>query len=574
MAFGGAFLRLQIHPGASLALALGVGKVFSDLVAARGFGPRVAWARRSLAVLVLVLAVCFVGSTGRRMIGETRAVAGLPPARASAPNVLFIVWDTVRSNSVSLNGYNRETTPNLTRWAEKGVYFEKALSAAPWTYPSHANFFTGHWPFQINAQWKFALDTPYPTLAEYLVARGYQTTAFVGNTNSCNYETRLDRGFIHYDDYALTPRALLTRTGPGKWMLDKLLLLVNPYERKWADLQARGAEGINATFLSWLDQRRTDRPFFAFLNFFDAHEPYVPPSRYAGNFGIAPQGLVDQQALIDYVGTNKSLLTERDMALVLDCYESCIAFLDDQFGRLMDTLRDRGLLENTIVVLTSDHGEAFGEHTLFTHAYAVEIQEVGVPLLILAPGATGGRREPTAVSLRDLPATLMDLLGLRDGSPFPGHSLAAYWRVPAGQALDRPTSPALSEHADESAFPSPHSERPSRGGFDLSLVAPYGFQYVRSGAGGEMLFDLWRDPAARFNLAVFPELAPRLAQLRTMLLNALTDNPASTEVESAYLTAYRKELADLVQAAHRSVARPTEGAANASAAREPAGRGQ
>ncbi|QEH32392.1 Choline-sulfatase [Aquisphaera giovannonii] len=561
MAFWAALLRLPISPWAGLALAFGMGKLFSDLVAARGFGPRVGWTRRSLAVFACVLAACFAGSTGRRMIGEVRAVAGLPPAPASAPNVLFVVWDTVRSVSLSSYGYEPETTPNLSRWAQRGVQFEKALAPSPWTYPSHASFFTGRWPFQINAQWKFSLDTPDPTLAEYLQSRGYQTAGFVGNTNSCNYETALDRGFIHYDDYALTPRALLTRTVPGRWMLENLLLLVDPYERKWANLQSRGAEGINGAFLGWLDRRRADRPFFAFLNFFDAHEPYVAPAGFAGRFGVAPQGLKDQQMLVDFIGMPKQLLTPRDLEMLRGSYESCIASLDDRFGRLMDSLEEKGLLQNTIVVLTADHGEAFAEHGIFTHSYAVEIQEVGVPLLILAPGAPGGRKEPTAVSLRDLPATVVELAGLGDGSPFPGRSLAACWRAPAGQPPDQPPSPALSEKADETVFPSPHGEGPNLGNVQFSVVSPFGIQYVRNGDGRESIYNLWRDPAAGVNMISFPEMAPLLPKLRGMLLDVITAERASAEVEGGYMAAYRDRLADVVRADAGRAVTPTEGVA-------------
>ncbi|QEH39042.1 Arylsulfatase [Aquisphaera giovannonii] len=541
-----ALLRLPLHLLSTLVLAAGIGRLFSDLVAARGFGPRVGWVRRSLAGLACLLVLGFAGTTGRRMIGESRAVASLPAASASAPNVVLIVWDTVRSTSLGLQGYARETTPNLARWAAKGVRYGKALAPSPWTYPSHATFFTGYWPFQIDAQWKPALDTPHRTLAEYLSSRGYQTAGFVGNTNSCNYETGLDRGFVHYDDYALTPRALLTRTVPGKWVLERLLLYVDPYERKWATLQASGAEGINASFLGWLDRRRADRPFFAFLNLFDAHEPYVPPARFAGRFGIAPRGAGDYRTLFDYIGAIKGDLTPRDYTLVRDCYESCIAFLDEQFGRLMDALQGRGLLENTIVVLTADHGEGFGEHNIWGHAHAVEIQEVGVPLVILAPGAPSGRAEGTAVSLRDLPATLMDLLGLGEGSPFPGRSLAAYWRVPAGRALDPPSSPALSEKADATAFPSPGGKPPNRGGFEMSLVAPFGYQYIRNGEGKEMVFHLWRDAWAQRNLIGTPEGDAMAGRLRAMLLQALTDDRASPAVEDAYMREYRRGLADLV----------------------------
>ena len=147
---------------------------------------------------------------------------------------------------------------------------------APWTFPSHSSFFTGQWPFRVNTQWQYTLDASHSTLAEYLSSRGYQTTAFVANIDSCNYETGLDRGFAHYEDFALTPRSLVSRSVGGRWILENLLNFGDYYERKWIGLQSRGASEINAAFLDWLSRRRRDRPFFAFLNYFDAHAPIYP----------------------------------------------------------------------------------------------------------------------------------------------------------------------------------------------------------------------------------------------------------------------------------------------------------
>ena len=142
------------------------------------------------------------------------------------------------------------------------------------------------------------------------------------------------------------------------------------HDIKWIDLQSRGAYGTNDAFLGWLRQRRPDRPFFAFLNYFDAHEPYIPPPGYAGRFGIRPKPPRDYQFLIDYMAMDKSSITKRDIQMARDCYDDCIAFLDEQLGRLLDELRRQGLLDNTVVIITSDHGEAFGDHDLFGQATA------------------------------------------------------------------------------------------------------------------------------------------------------------------------------------------------------------
>ncbi len=392
----------------------------------------------------------------RRIRGSREVAAGAFGAR----NVVLIVWDTVRAYNTTLAAYTRNTTPNLAQWAKCGVTYNRAIAPAPWTYPSHACFFTGQWPLRINAQWKLTLDTPESTLAEFLASRGFQTAGFAANTNCCSYESGLARGFAHYDDYELTPRSVFTRTVPGKWLVEHVLGLTDYYKRKWIGLGSHGAREVSDAFLSWLTRRRTDRPFFAFLNYFDAHEPYIPPREFEGHFGIRPQTYGEYERLFHFVGTVKTPKQIREIVMARDCYDDCIAFLDDQLGRLVGELKRRGLLDNTVVIITSDHGEAFGEHGTIGHSYSVYLDEIFVPLVILAPGAPAGRTVNDPASLRDLPATVVDLLNLATGSPFPGSSLAACWGDASERTRARKSSPALAEQADETAFLAQSAPRP------------------------------------------------------------------------------------------------------------------
>ena len=190
-------------------------------------------------------------------------------------------------------------------------------------------------------------------------------------------------------------------------------------------------------FFDWLSRRRSDRPFFAFLNYFDAHDPFVPPAGFEHRFGIPPRTRQDYQFLFDYVLLIKGSQRKRDLTMACDCYSDCISFLDEQLDHLLSQLQGQGLLGNTTVIITSDHGEGFGDHGFFGHAYGVTLDEIGVPLVILSPLAPAGKEVNTPVSLRDLPATVVELLGLESGSPFPGRSLAAHWR-PAGSSRPPP----------------------------------------------------------------------------------------------------------------------------------------
>lgn len=549
LAFWGALLRLPLYGACTLILAVGLGKVIGDAIAARAGQKR--RARLAMVGMLGLLIVLAGASTGWQKLQEARSVAALPAAKTGARNVILIVWDTVRTRSLGLYGYERNTSPNLAFWSRRGVRYNQALAPAPWTYPSHSSFFTGHWPYQLNTQWKYVLDAPVPTLAEYLSAQGYQTAGFAANTNCCTYESGLDRGFQHYEDYVLSPTMLLGRTIPGRWILEHLVYRGNYAARKWVRLQSRDAGGINDAFLGWLGGRRRDRPFFAFLNYFDAHDPYLPPAGFVGRFGTWPESKRDYEMLLGIEGNIHDGLGPRDVAMTRDRYDDCLAYLDEQLGRLLGTLQGQGLLDETLVIVTSDHGESFGEHGMLGHATNLYLEQTAVPLVILDPNAPAGRivREP--VSLRDLPATVVDRLGLAEHAPFPGHSLASHWRPSAG-SLPPETTPAFAEIANAAAFePQPQSEDRGlgRGGFQMSLLAN-GHRYIRDGMGAEFLYDLRTDPFENEDLMTTSEGSALVGDFRRMLLDLLTTERGTTEVENAYLEPYRRWLRSLVEEEH------------------------
>jgi arylsulfatase A-like enzyme len=544
LAIWAALLRMPLYGVCSLLLAAGLGRPISVAVASCCQPAR--RARYALAGLLGLLIVLAALSSGRQAMRKYRAVSNLPAPPLGARNVVLIVWDTVRAPSLSLYGYHRDTTPNLQKWARTGVRHAMALVPAPWTYPSHSSFFTGRWPYQLNSQWNYSLDATYPTLAEFLASRGYQTVGFVANTRGCSYETGLDRGFAEYEDFPLTPRFLLGRTVPGSWILKNLLGRGDFYDSKWIDLQSRDARGINDAFLEWLRRRRHDRPFFAFLNYFDAHSPYVPPPEYAGRFGMRPEFPEDYELLFDIPRLATSNNWRRNFLMAQDRYDDCIASLDDQLGRLLESLRGQGLLDSTLVIITSDHGESFGDHRVLGHGAALYLDQTLVPLVILSPDAPAGRTITHPVSLRDLPATIVDQLGLSAGSPFPGQSLTPLWSTSAGQAPPQIT-PAFSEMAQAAAFRSEQKNKPTAALVQMSLVVP-GWHYIRDRVGLEQLYDLRRDSSELLNVAGAAEVSSVLEVFRRTLLDVLTADRGSTEVENLYLARYRRSLKSQVQA--------------------------
>ena len=312
LAIWAALLRLPLYGACTLLLAAGLARPISGAVAKLPCGTA---AMRC--ALVGLARRCWSSwrrlSSGRQAIREHLARGRIAASALGARNVVLIVWDTVRASSLSLHGYPRNTTPNW-RAGQKGRPYQLAPSRRPrGRTPRIAASSPASGLSSSIPSGSITLDAPDPTLAEYLASRGYQTAGFAANTTTATHESGLDRGFAHYEDFPLTPRSLLGRTVPGRWILTNILYRGDFYAEKWIGLQSRGAPRINEAFLGWLRRRRHDRPFFAFLNYFDAHDPYVPPAGFVGRFGIRPKTPRDYRLLFDYAQEPVRARPERDV---------------------------------------------------------------------------------------------------------------------------------------------------------------------------------------------------------------------------------------------------------------------
>jgi arylsulfatase A-like enzyme len=525
LAFWGPLLRAPLYGAATLLLAAGIARYVSRWFARADSRAR-SFVRYCLPVFATLLAGTAVLSYGWRVLAEKRATARLPAPPAGAGNVLLIVMDTVRAANLGLYGYNRDTTPQLARWAERGVRFEWALAAAPWTFPSHCSLMTGQWASTLNAQWPPILDPRSLTLSTYLTSRGFLTAGFAANTYWCSYESGMDRGFLHYEDYPLNPSTVLGSTMPGRWILENLLNRHGSYGLKWIRCQSRDAAGINRAFLDWLSGTLgLGRPFFAFLNYLDAHEPFTPPDGNGTGFGLSPRSPAQSRMLLEYRDRDKLKLTERDVEVARDSYDNCIAALDRQLGALLEELDRRQLLGGTHVIITSDHGEEFGEHGVFNHGFSLYAPEVRVPLVIISGKAPAGRTIAEPVSLRDLAATIVDLAGLNADSPVPGRSLAAFWRKPPGLTAPRSTL-AYSEVAIPRVIRPERGRGSSQRGYTLSVVAE-GLHYLVDGTGNEELYELAIDPEELRNVKANPVQLPALDRFRGAIWDMLGGESAA-----------------------------------------------
>jgi arylsulfatase A-like enzyme len=375
--------------------------------------------RGAFAWLILVPLVAVTGALALTKVrvfevlvpsaGRSSPVRPAPPLR---PNVLLISVDTLRADHVSVYGYERATTPNLARLAAESLVFTHALSPGTWTLPGHVAMLTGRFPGPLGAMvWTGSVPHDTPLLAELLRTAGYRTAAVVGNSLFLDHRLGWNRGFDFYSDEARR------RVGYQPLVRAPLEWFPRPFARATAPW--RDAEEVNRSVLAWL-AAGGDGPFFLFVNFADTHAPYMPPDpwpdRYPGRLSILMNP-------VPAVMAGARELTDLESRHYRALYDGAVAYVDAQIGVLLGRLAALGLLDDTIVIVTSDHGEFLGEHHLFNHAVGPYEPVHRVPLLIRYPRGSRRGTEQGWVQLVDIVPTVLAAVGLRLSIPFDGEVL-------------------------------------------------------------------------------------------------------------------------------------------------------
>ena len=410
----------RLSPLGILGLSAGFSSVFLRYYQKHEAKVNAFW-RRSLPLLAAATLLAFVGIEAGIRITERQALAALPPARPGAPNVLLLVVDTLRADKLSGYGYARQTSPHMDQVGREGVTFDAAVATSSWTLPTHASMLTGLAPHVHGAERSDLRNGT--SLAEVMLARGYRTAAVAANLMWITRAHGFGPGFVRFDDGFFSVLDVWMHTLYGRTLVRGVrqhFLHGNPMPKRRADNVFRSA-------LSWIGQRQ-DRPFFVFLNVMETHSPYDPPAPWNSKFS----NLKNPRLINIYPkpGGEPAHLTPAEAQGSRDAYDGAIAYVDDQIGNLLAELKKRGLEENTIVIVTADHGESLGDHGLQGHTNALYWELIHVPLLMRWPGhLPAGKRVATTISMMSLPATVLDLLGDAQQKVFPGPSLAPLWRA-------------------------------------------------------------------------------------------------------------------------------------------------
>ncbi|MEP7001619.1 MAG: sulfatase, partial [bacterium] len=390
---------------------------------------------------------------------------------------------------------------------------DQAIAPAPWTLPTHASVFTGRRPGVLSLDWLYPLPDNGPrTVAEVLRDNGYLTAGFVSNHFYTSYESGLERGFTHYDDYRTSLRLILANSAYGRsdffnQIIDRRTLRGVASAVRHLDFRRairpshvpRLAPAVTAAFLDW-QKESGDRPFFAFINYMGGHKPYRSDPTWIAKFKSTPTQKTDE-------------------------YDAAIARLDHEVGRILDTLERRGVLKNTLVIFAADHGEHFGEHGLEEHGNSLYRELLEVPLVMSMPSRIpAGQRVGAMVSLRDVGATILDVTGNATGPRFPGSSLAQYWSATpptaGGSILSELT---MGVNVDKNF-------RNRRGG--LQSLIDSRFHYIHNDVGDEELYERGTDSAEARNLAKDPAMRGEMERLRRELAAARSDVPDQPQANS------------------------------------------
>jgi arylsulfatase A-like enzyme len=393
---------------------------------------------------------------------------------------VLITMDTVRADHTSLYGYARATTPQLAALAQSATVYSHPVAASNTTLVSHASIFTGFYGSWNGARSVGETQTPisprYATLAELLGAQGYSTAAIAANSAYLIPYFGFDRGFQVFQ----VPNALRVLAPEKSYCLrhGARMILDHFLNTSEFDLEFVRSEEINQSAFPLLDRAKSNgRPFFLFVNYMDAHNPYVPPAPFNALFPGHDKTLHHIEELGGMVDRHQ-IDVKRALGHFISQYDGGIAYVDSQIGALISRLKQQGLYDNTLIVITGDHGEGLGEHGVWGHGVTAYENVVYVPLIVKYPNDTEARRVDEPAGHVDILPTILDFTGTPQPSAAQGRSLRSGTR----------------RNLFTEAFPSTHLIEGRKQDYTARALFSGNFKLIETTKGRRELYDLSADP--------------------------------------------------------------------------------
>lgn len=426
------------------------------------------------------------------------ALARPPAGGKPKPDILVILVDALRADHLGLAGYPRNTTPNLDALAEDSLVFRQAIAQSTFTKSSIASLFTGRYPYQHGLYWGSHQETPEAitsdllsldetTLAEALRERDYLTTAWVQNSHLLDF-MGFGQGFVAYHH------------------------------------QQGSVEQITHQFRRFLSSAGRRHSYFSYLHYIDLHDPYRPEPPWDTFFGPVRTDLYGHIDLAEWgqylesVRRGEVLPSTDDIEQMKLYYDGLIRKVDTHIGRVIDDLKSAGLYDDTLIVITSDHGDGFLEHGFISHSTTPYDEVSRVPLIVKLPGqGAAGRVVDEQVRLIDILPTVLEALGARSPKNIAGCALQPLWQKPTGDPDDPrplPCRDAITEIAFE-------------GGYPTVSVRTAEAKYIHFDQLNDKLYDLRSDPGEHENLA--PPADPEGERLRQIALAVVAQRADGTE---------------------------------------------
>ena len=496
------------------------------------------------------------------------------------PNVILITLDTLRRDHMSSYGYGRKTTPNLDKIAGEGFLFDQCISPSSWTLPAHVSLMTSTYPSthgvnsvfddqKQNSLMGHSLSKDLTTLAEMFLKNEYLTAGFVGGSY-CSSIFGLDKGFQYYND-RLYPNffidnPFLSSAGPvlfnkavGKTIFLKIIypFLENYFNKYTTQLNSffvslcnfiykehfiinsnwefmvgqKRAQEINSVLFPWIEGNK-DKPFFIFINYFDPHNPYdAPPpfdNIFVSNFSVrvkSDYNIIAREEMMPKVNKGEFAVSNDLTNYLISLYDQEIAYLDFHIGKLFAKLEELKLDKNTIVIITSDHGEGFFEHKLLNHGHTLYEELIRVPLIIWYPANFQKPKKITnQVNLIDIMPTILDMLGI---TSFKGMQGKSFYNLILDSNNQGQTY-TYSELFRNYNWVKLLSKRFDR---NLTCIRSIDWKYIHSSNGGEELYFIKEDQLESNNVIISQkEIAVKMRKELHLFMNLTKDRKLSEKV--------------------------------------------